>query len=67
MDITINDVVRKGRREREIVEQGFGYRIYLKDGIFFLETSSRLPSHGFYTLASARESAYYQGLREYKD
>lgn len=50
----------------KVIEQGIGYRIYVKDKIFFLETSNRKEAIGFDTFENACESAYYQGYRKGK-
>ena len=51
---------------RKTVERGFGYHIYYYEGLYFLDLYKN-KADGFETLQGARESAYYQGVRESKD
>lgn len=52
--------------EVTVVEQAYGYKIYYKDGIYFLDLH-KTKTDGYESLASAREAAYYAGLRPTKE
>lgn len=51
----------------EVIERGIGYKIYKKDGIYFVETAGNKKfAVGHDTLQGAIEHAYYQGYRTTK-
>ena len=61
--------MKRYTRKEKVIEQTPLYKIYLIDGVYFMQDYTMSPDTricGYDTLASAREGAYYAGLRDSK-